>query len=467
MSSKPLIHFNVHSFQEVRQALQALANSIGGHTHAASDITTGQLALARGGTAADMSATGGTGHVVKQASAGAVFTTGQVATADIADDAVTYAKMQNVSATDMLLGRSTAGAGNVEEIALTAAGRAILDDANAAAQRVTLGLEIGVNVQAYDADLVTWAGLTPSANAQSLVTAADYAAMRVLLGLVIGTNVQAYDADLTIYAGITPSANVQSLLAAASYAAMRALLDLEAGTDFYSIAAADAAFQAKDSDLTTIAGLTATSDNFIQSSSSAWASRTPTQATATLIAMVGDSGSGGTKGLAPAPAAGDAAALKFLKADGTWAVPAGGAAASDTVAGVIEIAIESEQETGTSTTLAVTPGRQHFHQSAAKGWCHFWHTGGTPTAFDATNDYNVSSLGDGGVGTVTVNWGTDFTGDNDDHCAVVCGGLNNGATTYVFGALAGQTTAATDVVFRETAAAYDVDDAAVVAFGLQ
>ena len=58
----------------------------------------------------------------------------------IANDAVTYAKMQNVSATDRLLGRSTAGAGDVEEITCTAAGRAILDDANAAAQRTTLGL---------------------------------------------------------------------------------------------------------------------------------------------------------------------------------------------------------------------------------------------------------------------------------------------------------------------------------------
>lgn len=35
----------------------------------------------------------------------------------IANDAVTYAKMQNVSATDRVLGRDTAGAGNVEEIA--------------------------------------------------------------------------------------------------------------------------------------------------------------------------------------------------------------------------------------------------------------------------------------------------------------------------------------------------------------
>jgi len=46
---------------------------------------------------------------------------------------------------------------------------------------------------------------------------------------------------------------------------------------------------------------------------------TATQATAILSAVVGDSGAGGTKGLVPAPAAGDAAAAKFLKADGTWA----------------------------------------------------------------------------------------------------------------------------------------------------
>lgn len=58
----------------------------------------------------------------------------------IADDAVTYAKMQDASATDIIIGRSTAGAGILEEIACTAAGRAILDDANAAAQRTTLGL---------------------------------------------------------------------------------------------------------------------------------------------------------------------------------------------------------------------------------------------------------------------------------------------------------------------------------------
>lgn len=50
---------------------------------------------------------------------------------------------------------------------------------------------------------------------------------------------------------------------------------------------------------------------------------TATEATALLDAMVGDSGSGGTKGLVPAPGSGDAAAGKFLKADGAWTVVTG------------------------------------------------------------------------------------------------------------------------------------------------
>jgi len=46
-----------------------------------------------------------------------------------------------ISTTDKLLGRSTAGAGAVEEITLTAAGRALLDDVDAAAQRATLDVD--------------------------------------------------------------------------------------------------------------------------------------------------------------------------------------------------------------------------------------------------------------------------------------------------------------------------------------
>lgn len=153
-----------------------------------------------------------------------------------------------------------------------------------------------------------------SANGASLVNAANYSSMRTLLSLVPGTDVQAFSSVLSTYAGIAPSANVQTLLGAADFAAFRTSLSLVVGTNV----------QAYDADLAAIAGLTATTDNFLQAKSSAWASRTPTQVTADLIAMVGDSGSGGTKGLVPAPAAGDAAAAKYLKADGTWATVSGG-----------------------------------------------------------------------------------------------------------------------------------------------
>lgn len=67
-----------------------------------------------------------------------VSSTGTVWTID--NDVVTYAKIQNISATDKLLGRSSSGAGDTEEITCTAAGRALIDDAAASDQRTTLGL---------------------------------------------------------------------------------------------------------------------------------------------------------------------------------------------------------------------------------------------------------------------------------------------------------------------------------------
>lgn len=155
--------------------------------------------------------------------------------------------------------------------------------------------------------------------------------------------------------------------------------------------------------------------------------------------FVGDSGAGGVAGLVPAPAAGDAAANKFLKASGGWVTPVADApvdalyltlAANATLtveriitagAGIVfvdagaggaltitpDIATQAEQETGSSVSKLVTSGRQHFHPGSLKAWVKF-----DPTGAIAGTPYNIPSVTDNGVGDWSVNIGTDFSSAN-------------------------------------------------------
>jgi hypothetical protein len=102
------------------------------------------------GVGADLAA-GTDGHVLRRSGTSLGF--GTVATAGVADAAITLAKMANL-AQDQFIGRTTASTGVPQTATITAAARTVLDDTTTAAMLTTLG------GQPLDSDLTTIASLT-------------------------------------------------------------------------------------------------------------------------------------------------------------------------------------------------------------------------------------------------------------------------------------------------------------------
>lgn len=147
--------------------------SVSGQSDVVADSTTDTLTIVAGTNVTittdastdsiTINASGG-GSGLSDGDYGDVTVSGSGATITIDNDVVTYAKIQNVSATDKLLARVSSGAGDIEEVTFTDFAQSLVDDVDATAARTTLGLVIGTDVQAYDAELAAIAGLTSAAD---------------------------------------------------------------------------------------------------------------------------------------------------------------------------------------------------------------------------------------------------------------------------------------------------------------
>ena len=186
-------------------------------------ITAGTVPISLGGTGSTTASAARTALGLGTAAttaASAYATAAQGTLADSATQPGDNATTLNVSATDKLLGRSTAGAGAVEEITLTSAGRALLDDADAAAQRTTLGLGSAAtsNTSAFESAgaVSTHAAVTSSVHGISsfgatLVDDVDASAARTTLGLGTAATTAATD-YATSAQGTTADSALQDLV---------------------------------------------------------------------------------------------------------------------------------------------------------------------------------------------------------------------------------------------------------------
>lgn len=231
---------------------------------------------------------------------------------------------------------------SIAALTTAAYGRGLLEYANEAAFKAGVNLEIGVDVQAYDADLASWAGVTRAAGFDTFAATPSSANLRALLSDETGTGAAVFADTPTLTTPNIGAATGTSLsLSSGTGLTVGSSVPFSdsAGTlTLQNVDALDATTEATiEAAIDTLANLTSIQGRTVtladaganaifgwDDTAGAYENLTSAEATAVLNAFTGDSGSGGVKGLVPAPAAGDAAANKFLNADGTFKVPSGG-----------------------------------------------------------------------------------------------------------------------------------------------
>ena len=121
---------------------------------------------------------------------------------------------------------------------------------------------------------------------------------------------------------------------------------------------------------------------------------------------------GGTTSSAPFQFVSTGTSTQILQSNGAAQLP------SWSDAGIA--ATQAQMEAAVSTSIYVSPGRQHFHPGSAKAWLQFNATG----AIGAS--YNITSVTDTAVGRWIVNIGTDFS--SALYAGVIAGGGNTSSS---------------------------------------
>lgn len=152
----------------MNQLLRVLRNSLGDQE---ADIQNNQSSTA---TSIEDLQTQLNGYVANS-DRGDITTSAGFATWTIDNDAVTFPKFQNID-TDKLLGRVTAGTGDVEQVTCTDFAQSLIDDVDAPAARTTLGLGSAAVAALIDDDTFATATATNVASAESTKAYVDSSA---------------------------------------------------------------------------------------------------------------------------------------------------------------------------------------------------------------------------------------------------------------------------------------------------